>query len=75
VIRTAIKTTAVAATIGGAMFLASPAYAGIDNDGSASHDTTNVTVIGGYGVTCTSVAVAGNSGMNCSHNRVFNDFD
>lgn len=74
-IRTALKTSAIAATIAGATLLASPAYAGTENEGSASHDNVNVTVIGGYGVTCANVAVAGNAGMNCSHNRIFNEDD
>lgn len=74
-IRTALKTSAIAATIAGAIFLASPAYADTENEGSASHNNVNVTVIGGYGVTCASVAVAGNSGQNCSHNRIVNEDD
>jgi hypothetical protein len=72
VIRTALKASAIAATIAGATFMASPANAGVNNNGSAYNDNVNVTVIGGYGVTCASVAVAGQSGGNCNHNHVWN---
>jgi hypothetical protein len=36
-----------------------------------------VFVIGGYGVTCASVAVSGQSGGNCNHNHthVWNDHE
>jgi hypothetical protein len=72
VIRTALKTSAIAATIAGATFMASPAHAGVENEGSAYGNNVNVTIIGGYGVTCASVAVAGNSGANCNHNKIAN---
>jgi len=75
-IRTVIKTTAVAATLAGGTLLATPAFAGVQNAGSASHNTVNIQVIGGYGVTCVSSAVGGASGQNCSRNTVtnFDDF-
>lgn len=76
-IRTALKASTIAAAIAGATLMASPANASSHNFGQANHDTVNVFVIGGYGVTCASVAVSGQSGGNCNHNHthVWNDHE
>lgn len=71
-IRTALKTTAVAATIAGATLMSGPAFAGGHNDGTAIGNNINVTIVGGYGVTCGSVSVAGQSGTDCNGNDVTN---
>ncbi len=74
-IRTAIRTTAVAAALAGASFSAAPAFAGVHNRGYARHDTVTINVIGGYGVTCVNAGVASNAGQNCSHNTISNSDD
>ncbi|MBO2451540.1 hypothetical protein J4573_30920 [Actinomadura barringtoniae] len=73
-IKTALKTGAVTATIAGATFMAGPAMASPHNHnhGNAIGNTVNVTIVGGYGVTCGSVSVAGQAGTNCNHNGVKN---
>jgi hypothetical protein len=74
VIKTALKAGAVTATIAGTTFMAGPAMANPHNHnhGNAIGNTVNVTIIGGYGVTCGSVSVAGQSGTDCNHNGVKN---
>jgi hypothetical protein len=69
VIKTALKTSAFAAVLAGATFMGAPAFAGTSNEGDASHNNINVTVIGGYGVTCASVAVAGQADTSCNHDK------
>ncbi|MGI5165530.1 hypothetical protein ACQEU3_14330 [Spirillospora sp. CA-253888] len=72
-IKTALKTAAVTATIAGSAFMAGPAMAGTNNHGEAIGNNVNVTIVGGYGVTCGSVSVAGQSGTNCNGNAIEND--
>lgn len=74
-IRTALKTTAVAATLTGATFMAGPAFAGggPHNHGTANNNTVNVTIVGGYGVTCGSVSLSSQTATGCNGNHVEND--
>ncbi|WP_433329764.1 hypothetical protein [Spirillospora sp. CA-294931] len=71
-IKTALKTGAVAATIAGATLMASPANAGNENTGQANGNNVNVTIVGGYGVTCGAVSLASQSNTECNGNGVWN---
>ncbi|MFC6879722.1 MULTISPECIES: hypothetical protein [Actinomadura] len=73
-IKTALKTGAVAATLAGAAFVATPAMANTNgnNNGQANGNNVNVQIVGGYGVTCGSVSLAGQSGTDCNGNGVHN---
>ncbi|MFC4912188.1 hypothetical protein [Actinomadura gamaensis] len=73
-IKTVLKTATVAATIAGATFLAAPANASTHNhnQGNAIGNTTNFLIVGGYGVTCGTVSVAGQAGTSCDGNSVHN---
>ncbi|WP_157429862.1 hypothetical protein [Actinomadura oligospora] len=76
-IKTALKTATVTATIAGATFLAAPAHADTHthntNKGRATGNTVNFMVVGGYGVTCGTVSVAGQAGTSCDGDAVHND--
>ncbi|MEV5569616.1 hypothetical protein AB0L06_06175 [Spirillospora sp. NPDC052269] len=81
-IKTVLKTATVTATIAGATFLAAPAHADThtrththtqnSNKGKAVHNTVNFILIGGYGVTCGTVSVAGQAGTACDNNHIRN---
>jgi hypothetical protein len=71
-IRTALKTGAVVATLAGTAFAAAPANADTYNHNTAVGNTTNVMIVGGYGVTCGSVSVGSQSGTGCNGNHVYN---
>ncbi|WP_067481107.1 hypothetical protein [Actinomadura hibisca] len=72
-IKTALKTAAVAATLAGSALAAGPAMAGTNNHGEAVGNNVNVMIVGGYGVTCGSVSVAGQASTNCNGNATWND--
>jgi hypothetical protein len=74
-IKTALKTAAVTATLAGAAFMASPASAGVHpgNDGQANGNNIHVTIVGGYGVTCGSVSLSSQTATSCDANDVENN--
>lgn len=78
-IKNVLKAATVTATVAGATFLAAPAHADTHhtrtdnhNRGTAIGNTTNFMIVGGYGVTCGSVSVAGQSGTSCDGDTVRN---
>ncbi|MBW8484975.1 hypothetical protein [Actinomadura parmotrematis] len=73
-IKIALRTAAVSATLAGTALMAAPAFAGTSNSnhGNAVGNNVAVTIVGGYGVTCGSVSVAGQSGTDCNGNGVHN---
>ncbi|MFC5187048.1 hypothetical protein [Actinomadura harenae] len=77
VIKTVLKTATVTATIAGATFLAGPAHADTHthntNRGTANGNTVNFVMVGGYGVTCGTVSLAGQAGTSCDGDSVRND--
>ncbi|MGK5551141.1 hypothetical protein ACSNOI_05955 [Actinomadura kijaniata] len=74
-IKTALTTAAVTATLAGGVFMAGPATADTrnQNHGQAVGNNVSVTIVGGYGVTCGSASVAGQAGTACNGNGVYND--
>ncbi|WP_147341063.1 hypothetical protein [Actinomadura logoneensis] len=76
-IKTVLRTAAVTATVAGTVLLAVPAQAGThihnSNKGRATGNTVNFMIVGGYGVTCGTVSVAGQAGTACDGNATHND--
>lgn len=71
-IRTALASTAVVATIAGSALLAPPAYADNGkNHGHANKNSVTFNIVGGYGITvsCNTVAISGQSSTECKGNQ------